>query len=85
MRGKTHFGRQTSHNSRFILYISLLSVIHTIYSIMQNYNTGATCFDRLWLSSGHIFLTSPSHLKYISCALGSHAPTLHLMREHICI
>ena len=37
------------------IYISLLSVIHTIYSIMKNYNTGATCFDRLWSSSGPIF------------------------------
>ena len=79
--GGAEDGEQNNENLHY-LYISLSSVIHTIYSIMQNYNTGATCFDRLWSSSGPIFLTSPSHLKYKSCALGSHAPTLRIMREH---
>jgi len=55
--------RTLKYLPKFIsIYISLLSVIHTIYSIMQNYKPGATCFDRLWSSSGPIFWTSPSHL-----------------------
>jgi len=46
------------HPGLFLLphIISLLSVIHTIYSIMQTKIQGHfTCFDRLWSSSGPIF------------------------------
>ena len=52
---RLYFSHFSSRCVYINIYISLLSVKHTIYSIMQSYNRGATCFDRLWSSSGPIF------------------------------
>ena len=65
--------------------ISLLSIIHTIYSIIQTNIQGlhvSTVYGHL---QALLLKQSKSYLKYISCALGSHELTLHLMSKYICI
>ena len=62
--------------------ISLLSVIHTIYSIIQTNIQGlhvSTVYGHL---QALLLNQSKSYLKYISCALGSHALTLRLMSKY---
>ena len=65
--------------------ISLLSVIHTIYNIMQTKIQGLHV-STVYVHLQALFLNqSKSYLKYISRALGSHALTLRLIRKYICI
>ena len=61
---------------------------------MQNYNTEATCFDRLWSSSGHFhdniiyqgypdFTESSTITGYDIDHIGPHKHTARLKEKHL--
>ena len=76
------------HPGVFLLtyIINLLSVIHTIYSIIQTKIQGlhvSTVYGHL--QTLFFELVQDLFKIYISCALGSHALTIRLMSKYICI